>query len=303
MDSKQRAKLKMYRTIERFGAENEERVAMIPLFEDAFRLFTTRVAAIGYATQQGDMVLKGLQDGVPVREILCRAGADLAAAIAIYARQQQDKELEQQADCTFFELIYSMDQEMDAKLTDIHKTGMSRLSELQGTGLTEGLFELFGKLLESYRKHSGKIRNPAGVRREIRMRQYYLFEEAEKVLKQRLDKTIQLYKEAHPEFVYNYKYSRLNLYPSCPSTQITGTIRCNQKKIPIPGALFRIESEGLSTHTDLRGRYHIKEIPEGIVTIIVDAPGYVKSRNNGILIKRGLIAHLDIAITPQQIES
>ncbi|WP_157956052.1 carboxypeptidase-like regulatory domain-containing protein [Flavobacterium kingsejongi] len=298
MDSKQKLRLKMYYNVERYGMDNAYIAVLAPPFQDAFNLFRVKIVAIENALQQADYVTRSLEDKISLKEMLCQVATDIAVLLHNYAVEKNDAVLQDQFSYAMDELMEMEKYALVKMLDSVRETGFECQVALEAVGITAGLFEILGLLLDDYRRPATKLRNPAILRRKLRLTMHYHFMEADRVLKYRLDKTVNLFKFINPDFVVNYKALRVISSYTGKMTQIEGTITCFKENKPIPGAEFTIAEEQTAI-TDGEGKYHIRKIQDGIVTVKVHATGYKDSYNNGIFIKEGTVAHLDVALTPE----
>jgi len=296
MNARQEAKLNMYRATQQNCIDNGTILRSVPAFANMLTAFNTKVSAIISTVQQEDLVTKGITIGkAEAKTNLCRLAADIGASIYAYAVAGNNRQLQQEVNFTFSELIKTKDDILAPRVQNIKDLGTANLSDLMSYGLTDVSLEAFQSAIDDYQQQVPAPRNSAAHKVAIRENLRRLFAEADAVLKHQMDKTLAGFKTTHPGFVSTYKTNRIIIDPGSTATTLKLTITGVASE-SIAGATISINGIPFNIITTKKGEYQIKPVPAGTADIQVTAPGYADQTLAAVKIKQGQTTSLGIQL-------
>lgn len=299
MNSRQEAKLNMYRATENHCNENAAIVATVPAFATTLTIFSATVSTLISTAQQEDLVVKGITiDKAEAKKILSQLAADIAAPIFAYASANANNQLKQEVNFTLSQLLKTKDDILAPRCQNIHDAGIANLPSLAPYGITPVVLTAFQEVIDAYQQKVPTPRNSAAQKRSIRESIKNLFTEADTILKERLDKTLVGFRSTHPEFIATYKANRVVIDPARSATTIKGRVLHAATATPIAGAFVHIPQTDTQVSADHTGNWEIKPIPPGVYTIIVSATGFQQKEIRGIAVKLGQTTTLNTELQP-----
>src|SRR5215213_5089805 len=276
MNAKQNAKLNMYRTNEKHIDDNASIIAASPAFQTAFNKFKTNIAAIQTVAQQKSASLTGIAaDKTNAKQALCKLAANIAGFIYAYAAANADETLKQEMNLSFTTLMRTRDAALAPRCQNIHDKAAANLEALADFGINAAQLKNLQTAIDDY---SAKNMNPRAAlsgRKTANTNLAALFRENDSVLKDQMDKLIEQFREAHPDFVQTYFSTREIIDPYTTTTQLKGTVTDKSAATPIKDVVVTIVELSKSTKTDAQGKYSFKSIANGKYTITATAEGFV----------------------------
>ncbi len=299
MNATQESKLNMYRATQKHCTDNAAIIAAVPAFETALNVFNVKLSAIIAATQQEDLVTKGITvDKSEAKKTLCRLTTDIAAPIFAFASSTANNKLKQEVNFSYSDLLRTKDDLMAPRCQNIKDLGIANLAALAPYGLTTAGLIALQTEIDNYQVKVPTPRNSAAQKKTIRENMKTLFKEIDIVLKEQMDKTVVGFKATNPDFVSTYKANRIIIDPGKSKTTLKGTVQSSQNDLPVKGALILLEDTGIKTTTNPTGSYEIKPIPAGTYSITISATGFKEKTETGIIIKQGQATTLNTILDP-----
>lgn len=121
MNTKQEAKLNMYRATEKHCDDNAAIIASTIAFQNAFNNFKTKIAAIVSTTQQKDLALTGITvDKSSSKQTLCPLMAETAGIIYAFASATANNTLKQEVNFSNTALLKTKDDQLAPRCQNIH---------------------------------------------------------------------------------------------------------------------------------------------------------------------------------------
>ena len=297
MNATQESKLNMYRATQKHCTDNAAIVATVPAFQTTLNAFNVKVSAIIAATQQEDLVTKGITvDKSEAKKSLCRLTTDIAAPIFAYASASANNKLKQEVNFSYSDLLRTKDDVMAPRCQNIKDLATANLAALASYGLTAAGLTALQTEIDTYQAKVPTPRNSAAQKKTIRENLKKLIKEADTVLKEQMDKTVVGFKAAHPDFVSTYKANRIIIDPGKTQTTLKGLILNSMDKLPVGGAAIVVVETGNKASSNEKGGYEIKPIPAGIYTISISAPKYKDKTEKEVTVKQGQITNMDIVL-------
>jgi DNA repair exonuclease SbcCD ATPase subunit len=295
MTAKQNAKLNMYRTNEKHIADNASIIADNPAFQTAFNKFKANIAAIQSVAQQKSAALTGVAaDKANARQALCKLTANIAGFVYAYAAANQNETLKQEMNFSLTALQRTRDEALAPRCQNIHDKAAANLDALADYGVKKAHLTNLQTAINDY---SSKTMNPRAAisgRKTATTNLAALFKENDRILKDQLDKLIEQFREAHPDFVQTYHSTREIVEPPTTTTQLRGIVTDKSAGTPIKNATVTIVELGKSTLTGAPGKYSFKSIPNGQYTVTATASGFAAFQAEAVEVKLGTINTLDI---------
>lgn len=296
MNTKQDAKLAMYRTVEKQCDENPAIVGSVPAFQNAVALFKSKIAEIIAAVRLSDVQLSGVAvDKTARKQNLAAKAADIAGIIFAFASATKNPILKQEVRFNLSKLLKTRDDLLAPRCQNIHDKGHENRAALGDYGIeAEHLAEL-QTLIDDYSAVTPKTRTAVSQRKVLNANLRQLFKDADEILKEQMDKLVVNFRSSHPDFVAQYESNRIIIDPSRTTTELRGIVTQIPDNSPLKNAVVTIVETGTSAVTDSQGAYSIKPAPVGRFTIKASAAGFQNLERDETDIKLGEINRLDFA--------
>jgi hypothetical protein len=294
MNSRQEAKLNMYRAVEMHCDENQSIISIIPAFQNAFDNFKTKIAAVINTTQQQNVVIKGKSiDKKSVKENLSELAADIAGIIYAYAATISNNTLKQEMKVSQTALLREKDDILAPRTQNIHDAGIANLEVLKDFGITAAKLAALQTAINAYAAETPKPRTALVNRKTITKNLAALFKDADTILTDQMDKLAVAFKTENPDFLSTYENARLVVEPASTTTQLKGTIT-DPDGAPIPNATVTIPELGKTRKTTVNGKYNFKPLPIGKYTVTVTAENFEDSQAADVDVKLGAVNNLNV---------
>lgn len=295
MNSKQDSKLKMYRATEKHCDENTTLVATIPAFQIAFNNFKTKIADIISTAQKQDVILKGITvEKNNARQTLCQLAAEIAGIIYAYASAVSNQRLKEEVNFSYSALFRTRDDQLAPRCQNIHNNGTANLAALADYGINAQALTALQNAIDNYSVKAPNPRTATSQRKTLRTNLVMLFDEADTILREQMDKLVVNFKLTDPDFVKAYEFNRVIPSPPSTTTQLKGEVTNESDGEPIKGASITIVESSIIVKTNASGEYLIKPAPVGQFTIRIAAEGFNTFEAEEVEIKLGVVNDLDI---------
>lgn len=301
MNKRNEAKLNMYRTVEDICEANSTVFSANVAFMAAFNAFKAKIVAIIEKIQQDSLVITGIAEDKRVSKVkLCGLAADTASVIYAFASTIGNNTLKMEVDFPVSKLSKMRDEVLAPNCQNIHDKGVENLAALQDYGVTQAMLDALQEAIDSYSSETPKPRAAISNRKAVAADLARLFDETDEILKERMDKLVEIFKASHPDFVKIYESARRIVAPHVTHTQLKGTIVDKDDKTPVKNATItavptKNGNTPLVTQSDAAGDYHIKPISHGTCSVTVTADGYQDFQTDIDLIM-GEIFDLDVEL-------
>ncbi len=298
MNAKQEAKLTMFRGVELNLDANSSIIADVPALAVAVSEFKTIIANVINVARLKDVNLAGIAtDKTVSKQTLAQKTADISGFIYAFATENGNNTLQQEVDYNFTKLLKTRDEQLAPRCQIIHDRAEENKSPLKDYGINAAKLADLQSAIDSYAAATPKTRTAVSNRKTLNSNFAALFRQLDTILKKRIDKLINNFRESHPDFVKNHESARLIIAPSTTTTQLKGTITGKADNKPIKGATITIVELGKTAKTDSLGKYSFKPVVFGKYKVTVTAEGYQPYENDELEIKMGDIRHLDVQLS------
>jgi hypothetical protein len=179
------------------------------------------------------------------------------------------------------------------------------LAALADYGITQAALDSLQTAINTYSADTPKTRTAISQRKTTTANLAALFDETDRLLKDRMDKLVQTFKAANPDFVQTYEATRRIVKPPTTATQLKGTITDKTNGSPVKNATVTATPNAtdppngdnnapISTQSDASGDYSFKPLAHGNYTLTVTATGFNNFEASGVDVKLGEINTLDV---------
>ena len=214
MTAIQESKLNMFRTVETHIGDNAAIIADSPAFQTAFNKIKANNAAIQSAAQQRSASLTGIAaDKSNLKQTLAKLAATIAGAVFAYAAAEKNQTLKQEMNISVSKLQRARDEELAPRCQMIHDRAETNLAALTDYGINAAQLKNLQTAINNYSAETMKPRQAVSTRKTTRANLAALFRENDDILKNQLDKLIELYRADHPDFVNTYFQTRIIVDP------------------------------------------------------------------------------------------
>lgn len=214
INARQNAKLNSYRATEKHIEDNAVITSSTPAFQTAFNILKAKIAAIVNTAQQKSGALTGVAaDKKAAKQNLCKLAATVAGAIYAYASANNNETLQQSMNLPVTALMRARDEAVAPLCQMIHDRAESDFDALKDYGIKPVHLTDLQTALADYFAKSINPRSAVSNRKTVNANLTVLFKEADEILKNQLDKLIELFREDHPDFVNTYFETRIIVDP------------------------------------------------------------------------------------------
>jgi hypothetical protein len=145
---------------------------------------------------------------------------------------------------------------------------------LAGYGLGKEVVDTFKKAVENYKSTVPGPRNAVAMRKAYREKLKKLFNRADNILKNKIDKLSLPLKKDNPEYWSAYKTNRRIVSSGTNSTALRITVKDAATGQAITAAGIMVEALKWEALTDKQGQATAKPVPLGTYTAVVKKEGY-----------------------------
>lgn len=214
INAKQNAKLNSFRAAEKHIEDNAVIISSTPAFQTAFTKLKAKIAAIVDTAQQKSGALSGAAgDKKTAKQTLCKIAATVAGAIYAYASANRNETLQQSMNLPVTTLMRMRDEAVAPLCQMIHDRAETDLEALRDYGIKPAHLTDLQTAIADYFAKSINPRSAITNRKTVNANLTNLFREADEILKNQLDKLIELFREDHPDFVNTYFETRIIVDP------------------------------------------------------------------------------------------
>jgi len=299
MNAKQEAKLTMGKGVEQHLDTNSAIIAAVPALVTAVSELKTIIANIVGTTQLKDVNLAGIAiDKTVSKQTLAQKTADIAGFIYAFAAATDNNTLQQEVNYNLSKLLKTRDEQLAPRCQIIHDKGIEFKTQLADYGITDATLADLQAAIDSYSATSPKTRTAISTRKTLKSNLAEEFRQLDAVLKKRIDKLINIFRDSHPDFVKTYESNRIIPDPPTTTTQLKGIVTNSADGTPIKGATVTIVELGKIAKTDSAGKYQFKPAILGTYTIRITATGFQDFEDDEVEIKMGTVNSLNVGLSP-----
>ena len=136
------------------------------------------------------------------------AAFEVSAAVHAYAVTSQDYALEGRVDFSRLTIVYGREASVLARVRDIHAAATENLDDLEDFGVTQAKLTALKKKIDAYEAVLARPRQQIATSSAATQTLPAQFNEADLILKKRLDKLVHQFKQTAPDFFNEYQTAR-----------------------------------------------------------------------------------------------
>lgn len=208
MDTNQTNQVNMQKAVEAYLDEHESVWSPMAPFGAEFISFKATLAAIDDAAQQQETPSGATQDKASARDALEDAVFLMCEALGVLAHQADDKDLIALTDIAPSTLGKLDAEALSNRATIVLAAANGKKTELATLQVTQANIDELGQALQNFNTAKVSPRTTTAERRVKTASLPRLIRDANGILKNRLDRMVNLFQRSNPEFVAGYKAAR-----------------------------------------------------------------------------------------------
>lgn len=218
IDKKQEAKFNMYDVVKTRCDDNTGIIDTNAAFKIAFADFKAIAGNIGSQAQLAGAVIIGIATDKGVSAAgLCALAAKIAGLIYAYAAKTGNNTLKQKVNFSKSDLKALKDAELAPVCQNIHEAGTANLAELADYGVTAAKLAELQTAITGYTAKVSAPRDAIVDRKVTKANIRQLFKDGDFILVEIMDKLVEDFADANPDFVKQYKSARIIIDPKSKS--------------------------------------------------------------------------------------
>ena len=210
MTDRQENKLSMYLATNAVLGANNTTWAGVPAFVISQGLFNDKISAISKARQIQETETTGVtEDKAQAREAAVVKATVVAAGVFAYASFEDNNTLKEQVNYSPSELRRSRDTILADRLRLIFNTANDNAAAILDYGISAADLIELDDLTTAYEELLQSPRQAIGERSTAKQELEQLFTDGDKILKEQIDKLMELYRTTEVTFYNKYKSARV----------------------------------------------------------------------------------------------
>lgn len=288
MNSQNEARLNMFRAVAKHCNDNPAIVATVPAFQTAATALNTTISSILTTAQLEAQVIKGIaQDKSELKKALCQQATDIAAAVYAFASGNNDNTLKQQVNYSLTDLLRIKDDLIGPVCTNIHDAANANIASLASYGITVASLASFMSAITTFITAVPTPRNAVSLRKAYITELKKMMKDADKILKEQMDKLIPNFNAANPQFVTAYKSNRVIIDPAKGGTMIKGKVINAADNKGIKDVTIEIVGLSVTDKSSPTGLFSLKPGAAGTYSIKLSKAGFQDKTITGIVVQLG----------------
>jgi Carboxypeptidase regulatory-like domain len=275
MNKRQEDKLSMYEAVLAFNQQNNKVSEPILALQNAYTALNAVVAAIHSTVQLKASPITGHAIGkADKKNQLSSFGNDVAGIIFAWAANVEDKVTMEKAKTSYTKLHVLRDEQLADTCRNYYQMAADNQTVLAEYGLTIGVLNAFKQAIDSYQSVAPAPRNATVERKTTNSKLVTLFNEADGILKNKIDKLCRPLGKTNADYYDKYTANRRIVSSGSNSTALRITVKDAATGQTVTGAGILIEELKFEAATDKEGQATAKPVPLGTYTAIVKKEGY-----------------------------
>jgi len=269
--------------------------ALVPQFQNLITDIHT------LAMEQAEIITGYSAEKIETRAKLIGATMKVVHGVRTLAIFTDDTLLEESVNFTYSDLRNSRDNVLTDITGNVYGIAQPLTAGLAEYLVTEADIEIVNSLRTEFlgqigQPRAAKVRSKNATEELARK-----FEETDVLLKEKMDRTIMIFKGANPRFVEKYFGAREVIDLGVRHTgqkegKIWGTVRDSETQMPIDKALVRILATKRQIYTDAEGRYTFKFRKKGMPKIEASKDEYQNVTQGPVEIGPDMVVKLDFVM-------
>src|SRR5215471_11661605 len=210
MQLKQVNRIRMFHTVESLLEDNKAVWSAMAPFATSFEVFKARVAAVEEAARKQQTPIAGATlDRESAREDLEDVLFLACEALGVLAHQSGDNHLLALTDLSRSDLQALNDTELNSRATAIREKAAAHATQLVPFQVTQANLDELGEALDEFNNSRSAPRTAVANRMAQTESLPMLMNEANDILRNRLDRMVNLFQRTNPDFVAAYRGARV----------------------------------------------------------------------------------------------
>jgi len=215
MNARQEAKYQMYRSTQSHCNANATVIAGNAALNNAFKAFEALVEEIGnHETVIAKKITGVSKDKSQVKSSLADTAYRIASQVFAYASKAKNNSLKKQVDFSPTELLRTKDELFVPAVQNIYNAANDNAKALTDFGITQNDLNELTALMDAYKTATPTPRTAIGARAAKAKSLTELFKEADRLLKEQIDKLVTGLKKGNNLFVTEFANVRKIIDPA-----------------------------------------------------------------------------------------
>jgi hypothetical protein len=288
MTKRQEDKLGMYKAVLSHNEQNARVVETIPALQGAYTAFKSVVAGItDTMQQQADVVSGYTSEKQQQKATLCTMANEIAATLYAWAVEKDDLVVKAKTKTSLTVLLELREEELIPVCRNYHSLLVEKEAQLADYGITTAGITRFKEAIDNYATALPLPRNKRALKSTFRMRLDELFQKADRILKERIDKLSLPLRKDNPDFADAYKFNRAIVNSATSRTALRILVKEDKTKQALPDVHISIGEIEFTAQTDAKGEALAKPIPQGTYTLSIQKAGWEAQTLSDVRIKQG----------------
>jgi hypothetical protein len=249
-------------------------------FTDAVTALDDNIDTIGNLRDQQDEDTTGVtEDKGEKRKTLEDQTFAIGSAIVFYASVNNNRELKKKVDFPRSTLERARDNELPGMSSQVHQEAVAHAADILPFGITAGMITNLGTALADYVDYISKPRAAKSETSAATEQLPQAFTDTDKVLEERLDKGMELYKTTNADFYLQYFNARVIVNSPTQKRALEVQFQdgatgnpLEHVKVLVDGSINRRSSE--------KGNIRVQSLSEGGHSLTASLPGFVTHPEN-----------------------
>ncbi|MGQ1890748.1 hypothetical protein ACT29H_09925 [Thermophagus sp. OGC60D27] len=209
MDKRQANKFNMFKVVRDFLSDHSATLGQYLHFSEMLEKFSSLLSSIGELDSHAVTKTSGLtQEKAAARERLIKATMLVVRILKAYATFSDNESLLENIDFTLSSLSRISEQKLLARAQKVIQEAEACLTEAEPYGLTTEKMDELTAAFKEFDERQSTIRKAIVVRKNISEQVEALMEEADDLLKDKIDIILELASNDHPELYNQYLGAR-----------------------------------------------------------------------------------------------
>jgi hypothetical protein len=219
-------------------------------------------------------------------------------AIASYAATVNNNALREAVSLALSKLKKLKEEVFLAQAQNYHDLANDNIAALAPWNILPADVTTLQTMIDTYKTSVPAPRNKIAQRAAFIQAQNTAEKDITKILKEQMDPVIYQFAASNPDFYNQYVNNRAIVNAATIATKIRGVILNGINDEPLTGVTVSVEGTELSALTNSKGKFTIKGLTPGTVTIKIIKPGYIDKTIENVLVKLGKSANINTTLAP-----
>lgn len=275
MTSKQENVLGMYYTVQELCNQHTDIWKSNRPFRTVFEQFQEKLPLIEQYRNTQIVNNTGIaQTKNQRREDLIEQAYFIANRLQSFALETKNTTLLSQINYTRTDFGRYRDMNLTGLCNTVLENAKLYLGDLKEYNVSEELIQALDKSIKNYTEYLAKPRASQTSVKIATTNLAQLFSETSELLKERLDRDIEVFYKSHPDFYNQYQNARRLIQVSINRLSLRIQVFEKDTQIPIPNVIIRINDQKEARKTTEKGNCQIRSLAKGNYQVSFEKVGY-----------------------------